>query len=65
MGVKEGTHVRSLRMPAVEADAIAEAARRLGISSTQFIRQACRYVLRQAGFEIPEPVDEIQEDPFE
>lgn len=64
MGVKPGTHVRSLRMPQAEADAIGEGARRLGIPQQEFIRQACRFVLREAGIFIPEPTEPIDEDPF-
>lgn len=66
MGVKPNWHVRSLRMPQEEADAIAEAAARLRISASQFIRQSCRHVLRQAGVAIAEPAEDEQlEDPFE
>jgi hypothetical protein len=68
MDVRPGWHVRSLRMPVAEAEAIAEGARRLRISQQELIRQCCRKVLGEAGIYAPEPAAAaagVEEDPFE
>jgi hypothetical protein len=69
MGVKPGTHIRSLRMPAALAAATTEAARRMGMPENRFICQAVAFVCREAGIPVEEPVDEAAErelvaDPF-
>jgi len=65
MTVRDGTHVRSLRMPLELKRGVEEASKRLRVPENRFICQAVAFVLRESGIRLEEPAaaDDV-EDPF-